>query len=67
MTNIARLVSLQPLTLPDKFVAFLFQLELLNLPARGLRVIVDPEDVFRYCKFLYQLHSGACLRLGTLV
>ena len=46
------LVSVQPLTLPKKLNAFLFQLELLNFPACGLRVIIDPEDVLRYYMFL---------------
>ena len=51
-STLYHLVSLQPLTLSKKFNAILLQLELLNFAARGLRVIVDPEDVLRYCMFL---------------
>ena len=49
--RVVDVVLLQPLAFPHESHAFLFELELLYLPACGLRVIVDPEDVLGYWKF----------------
>ena len=43
------LISLQTLAFPHELVAVFFQLEFLDLSARGFGVVVDPEDVLGYC------------------